>query len=79
MNEPGVTCGGPAGRRLAVGSQDVVPAAGAAAGAASRCAGRAVTAADPGTAQAATAAAASSSGASLRHACGFTGTPPAAC
>jgi hypothetical protein len=76
MKEPGLTCGGPAGRRLAVGSQDV---AAAASGRAGCCAGRAVTAADPGTAQAVTAAVSSSSVGSLSQAGGFTGTPPAGC
>ena len=75
MKEPGVTCGGPAGRRLAVGSQAGVACA--AADTASRCARSAVTAVDPGTAQAAIAAA-SSSGVSRSQAGGFTGTPPAA-
>ena len=78
MKEPGATCGGPVGRRLAVGSQDVAAAA-AAAGRAGCCAGRVVTAADPGTAQAAMAAVISSTAGSLSQAGGFTGTPKAGC
>ena len=68
-----MTRGGPDGRRLAVGSQDV--AAGAAARAGGRCAG--ATAAEPGTAQTVAAVAAiSSAGSGARP---LTGTPPAAC